>query len=111
MSAVKIITARVAKMITGEKTAFDACIAKLTVPNKDTDPVKYMSTVNPCYNVIGKKDWDCTGSRRTCDTGLCCGTVKDTAQKVTETICYTSTAAKKDTGIFTCNASKTKGAN
>lgn len=56
-----------------ELAAYNSCMSGVTLPNKGTDPVKHLIALSKCYNVSGKEGWGCTGNRRSCDAGMCCG--------------------------------------
>ena len=47
----------------------------------------HLSMLSGCFNVEGKEGWDCTGKRRKCGEGHCCG--KHWLEDSNEAIKYT----------------------
>lgn len=112
-TAISTIEVGLTKIGAAEKKAYNACFAKASNLERCKKPVSYLKTIGTCWNLEGKSGFDCTGKRRKCATGMCCGEAKDNSKppKVVSTVCYDQKAAKYGVNTFTClNATKLIGA-
>ena len=65
--------------------------------------------LSSCYNVVGKSGWGCTGSRRKCGTGLCCGK-QFILNKAVDYTCEDETVTTIGNYSFQCNPDRTASA-